>query len=352
MSRGSPRPIRVLIVDDSAFARKVVREIFETDRSRFEVVGIAHDGLDALEKISALEPDVVTLDLVMPSLDGVGVLRELRSLLLQKAPRVVLVSMAQEDSELVVLALQLGAFDLVRKPTALATDRLYELSAELMNKVVMAADAKPTRLSGGEVPFHESTSSGSQFTTKRRMLVIGTSTGGPQALTKILPALPGNFPLPVAIVLHIPAGYTEALAKRLNDSCALQVIEAYDGVEFVRGRVVIAKAGHHMRVVAGDPLRGRLDLHPIESMHRPSVDVLFESAAEALGDTALGVVLTGMGDDGTRGARALRTAGAPVLTEKESSCVVYGMPRSVKEAGLCCDELDLEGFVEGVSRHL
>jgi len=341
--------IRVLVVDDSAFARKVVREVLEGD-PRFEVVAIARDGLEALEKIVELAPDVVTLDLVMPNLDGVGVLRGLRSLTLAKRPRVVIVSMSDEDSELAVSALQNGAVDLVHKPTALATDRLYELSDELRAKVAMAAsaavalDAAPP--SARAVPRPSAQASG------RRLVVIGTSTGGPQALTRLLGAIPSNFPVPIAVVLHIPIGYTEALARRLDQSCAIEVVEAYEGVELRAGVAVIARAGMHLKITPGQPPRGRLDMLPLDKPHRPSVDVLFASAAAALGSACVGIVLTGMGDDGLAGARALRAANAVVLTESESSCVVYGMPRSVKEAGMSTAEAPLERMADELRKYV
>lgn len=173
-------------------------------------------------------------------------------------------------------------------------------------------------------------------------MLIGTSTGGPQALTRLLKALPADFPAPIAIVLHIPVGYTAPLAERLNSECAIEVLEAEDGLALRPGRAILAKAGIHLRLAgAGDALTVRLDTEPSDSVHRPSVDVLFQSAAPCLGKRALAVVLTGMGSDGLIGARAITEAGGQVLTESEASCVVYGMPRVVKEAGLSLAEATL-----------
>lgn len=342
--------IRVLVVDDSAFARKVIREVLEAD-ARFEVVGIARDGLDALEKITDLAPDVVTLDLVMPNLDGIGVLRALGGLGLARTPSVVVVSMSEEGSDIVVSALQLGAVELVRKPTALATDRLFELSDELIAKVLVAAGAVPLLLEASRGPIAIPAPLDLVAPTSRRIVVIGASTGGPQALTALLGEIDGSYPVPIAIVLHMPIGYTEALARRLDERCAIEVVEAYEGVELLPGRAVIARAGMHLRFVAGDPVRGKLEMTPLDKPHRPAVDVLFQSAAEIYGASALGVVLTGMGDDGLLGARALRAAGAPVLTEAESSCVVYGMPRSVKEAKMSTGEATLDRMAQVIQRH-
>ena len=320
--------IRVLVVDDSAFARKVMREVLQR-QADIEVVDIARDGLEALEKIAELKPDVVTLDLVMPGLDGVGVLRALPA---EGGPRVVVVSMSDSDSELGIEALQLGAVDLVHKPTALATDRLFELGDELVRKVYAAASARalPPPVEHAPEPMVVRPSG------RTELVVIGASTGGPQALGRLLAALPGDFPVPIALVLHIPVEYTAPFAARLDATSALEVLEANEGLALRPGRVVVARGGVHLKLARGDggALVCRLDATPIGAPHRPAVDVLFESAATLTGARTLGVVLTGMGDDGLAGARAIRAGGGSVLTEAESSCVVYGMPRTVDEAGL------------------
>ena len=339
--------IRVLVVDDSAFARKVLRLALSAD-ARVEVVGTATDGLDALEKIDALRPDVITLDLVMPYLDGVGLLREMA--LLHHRPRVVLVTISDSDSELTIEALQLGAVDLVKKPTALASDRLYELAGELVEKVVAAAASRPPPSAPGAFATHAL--HGSRATSVRAV-VIGTSTGGPQALTLLLSRLPSDFPAPIAIALHIPVEYTEALAKRLNQGSALDVVEAHDGLRLRAGQVVIARGGAHLTLhhdAAG--AFARVSSLPLSSLYYPSVDLLFESAAQTFGEGVLGVVLTGMGDDGLVGARAIVAAGGRVLTEAEASAVVYGMPRVVKEAGLSSAEAPMSEMANAILRSL
>ncbi|NTX58450.1 chemotaxis-specific protein-glutamate methyltransferase CheB [Myxococcus sp. CA039A] len=336
-------PVRVLVVDDSAFARKVLRQVLSNAQG-IEVVDTARDGLDALEKVAELTPDVLTLDLVMPGLDGLGVLRALDSM--PAAPRVVVVSSAGEESELAVSALQAGAVELVHKPSALATDRLYELGAELVEKVRIAARAVPHPPRGVAQATAASTSPAEVFGPARNLVVVGTSTGGPQALTRLLSALPADFPAPMALALHIPPGYTEAVARRLDSLCALEVREAEDGMEMRPGRVVLARAGQHLKIERHGALTvGRVDRHPVQMPHHPSVDVLFESAARTWGRDTVGLVLTGMGDDGREGARAIRAAGGSILTESESSCVVYGMPRAVDEAGLATASAPLEGMV-------
>ncbi|WP_224362623.1 chemotaxis-specific protein-glutamate methyltransferase CheB [Hyalangium versicolor] len=340
-------PIQVLVVDDSAFARKVMRQVLSSAEG-IRVVDTARDGLDALEKIAALRPDVVTLDLVMPQLDGLGVLKSLAG---AATPRVVVVSSADEESELAVAALQAGAVELVHKPTALATERLYELGAELVSKVRMAAGAQ-VRAAAEARPVEKPQAS-REPATARKLVVVGTSTGGPAALTRLMATLPGDFPAPLALALHIPAGYTEALARRLNNLSSLEVLEATDGLELRPGRAVLARAGMHLRVERdGESAQARLSRVPMQSPHHPSVDVLFASAAAGWGADAVGVVLTGMGDDGLEGARAIRAAGGHVLTEAPESCVVYGMPRAVTEAGLSHASASLEEMVALIERYV
>ena len=324
---------RVLVVDDSAFARKVLREILARD-GRFEVVGYARDGLDALEKIAELTPDVITLDLMMPELDGVGVLRVLAER--PDPPRVVIVTMTDAAGALGVAALDAGAFDVVQKPTGLATDRLYELAGDLVEKVALAARSRKRPINLVAAP-----PGGLRVQVATELVVIGASTGGPRALAQLLGALPADFPVPIAAVVHMPVGYTEAFSARLDAGTALRVREAADGTPLVPGHVVIGRAGMHMRVgrVRG-ALEVTLDSRAGDALHCPSVDVLFETAASA-STRVLGVVLTGMGSDGLIGARALHATGGKVLVEAESTCVVYGMPRAIAEADLGAIEVPL-----------
>lgn len=326
------RPASVLVVDDSAFARKVVRDIL-SGTPGVEVVGSARDGLEALEKIAELSPDVVTLDLMMPDLDGLGVLRALPE---ESRPAIVLVTTSAGDSELVVEALQLGAVDVVTKPTNLATDRLYEMGHELGRKVRAGAHARPVRRGAAKPAPH------ARARVDTELVVIAASTGGPQALTGLVTSLPESFPAALGIALHIPAEYTAAFARRLDEASAIEVVEASPGVELRPGRAVVARGGMHLAVERrGGALVAALTRTP-HSLYYPSADVLFSSAARACGAGVLGVVLTGMGDDGLAGSRALRAAGGRILTQTEASCVVYGMPRAVREAGLSSGEIDLE----------
>lgn len=323
------RVLRVLIVDDSAYVRKVVRRMLT--RSPFiEVVGTAHDGEEALELVEQLQPDVVTLDLNMPRLDGLAFLRRQMA---KRAVPVVLLSIASESGELVMKALDAGAVDVVRKPTALASEKVLEIADDLIAKVKAAAVAR-VRVSPAEAARPLPVVSRSARQTS--VVVIGVSTGGPQALKQLIPQFPADFPVPVAIVLHMPVGYTELFARSLGEVSRLTVSEARDG-EFVRpGLVFLAPAGYHLTFSARSDgqIVTRLGLQPFDTTHRPAVDVLFQSAAEIYGDRVLAVVLTGMGSDGARGAGWVKAQGGRVFTEAEESCVVYGMPRAVTEAGL------------------
>jgi two-component system, chemotaxis family, protein-glutamate methylesterase/glutaminase len=332
--------IRVLVVDDSAFVRKVVTQMLT--RSPFiEVVGIARDGAEALEAVARLEPDVVTLDLVMPGMDGLEFLR--RQMAIRPVP-IVVCSISHESGAAALEALDLGAVDFIQKPTALATDRVFEIADELVGKIKAAAAVKvkvalhhggtddPTaakHATRDRLPIH-----GPSTAERADIVVIGVSTGGPQALRQVIPYFPADFPIPLAVVLHMPVGYTAMYAQRLNEICQLDVVEAQDGDVISAGSMFLAPAGRHLTFLreADGTVRAHLDLRPFDTQHRPAVDVLFRSAAEVYGPRVLGVVMTGMGNDGVVGSAHIKARGGRILTEAESSCVVYGMPRAVVEA--------------------
>jgi two-component system chemotaxis response regulator CheB len=329
---------RVLVIDDSAFARTVLSRVLRAS-GEIDVVATARDGRDALDQIAALDPDVITLDLTMPDVDGLAVLRALAG---RKRPRALVVSISSIDTELGGEALALGAVDVITKPTALASERLTELGDELVAKVIavsraLVAPAAPVerpRLARGPAA---------------QLIMVGTSTGGPQALTLLIAGLPAQLRAPVAVVLHIPYGYTLGLAARLDKLTALRVVEAHDGLELVPGLVAIARAGMHLHVERdGTALRARLAALPMQSFI-PSVNELFRTGAAAVGSGALGVVLTGMGDDGLEGARSIAAAGGSLLTEAASTCVVYGMPRSVFDAGLGAEAVPLDQMAREIA---
>jgi two-component system chemotaxis response regulator CheB len=338
--------VRVLVVDDSAYVRKMVTQMLS--RSPFvEVVATAHDGVEALELAQELQPDVITCDLNMPEMGGVRFVQEQMT---RRAVPIVIMSIANRAGDDVLAALDAGAIDFVQKPTALASERLLDVADELVEKVKAAARASVRRAPALPPLAAARPRLGP---TSVDIVVVGISTGGPQGLKAFIPRLPADFPVPVAIVLHMPVGYTEMYARKLDELSALHVAEAQEGDEIVAGRVYVAQAGRHLtfrrvdgRVVA------HLDLRPLDTPHRPAVDMLFQSAAEVYGGRTLGVVMTGMGSDGREGAAWIKARGGRILTEAEGSCVVYGMPRSVVEAGLSDSSVTLENMADAILERL
>ena len=333
---------RVLVVDDSAYVRKIVRQILS--RSPFlEVVGTARDGREALEMVAELNPDVVTCDLIMPELDGVGFIQ---AQMARRPIPIVVVSVASESGELVLAALDAGAVDFVQKPTALATDRVLEIADQLIETVKGAAAARPTVARPALPPVVGARGA----TPGVDIVVIGISTGGPQALKLLIPRLPAELAVPLAIVLHMPVGYTELYARKLNEQSALNVLESQGGEVVTKGNVYLAPAGRHMtlRRLSTGEVCTHLDVRPLDTLYRPSVDTLFHSAAEVYGPRVLGIVMTGMGSDGRDGAAWIKAKGGAVLTESEASCVVYGMPRSIVEAGLSDGDVMLDRMADAL----
>lgn len=340
--------IRVLVVDDSAYVRKVIQEMLK--RSPFiEVVGTARDGREALEKAAELQPDVITLDLIMPNLDGLGFLEKQMK---QRPLPVVVVTISHEGGELALKALEAGAIDFVQKPTALATDKIFEISDELVAKVKVAATVSFDK---GQIPEPEAAVAGLPVETLSAgnlvdIVVIGVSTGGPQALRYLMPQFPPTLRVPVVVVLHMPPGYTTMYAQRLDELASLAVHEAEGDDLLQPGHVYIAPAGRHLTLRRDHQNRvvTHLDARPFDTTHRPSADVLFKSAADVYGGRTLAVVLTGMGNDGQGGAAWIKSQGGLVFSESESSCVVYGMPRAVVEAGLSDRQLPLTQMAKAI----
>ena len=337
--------IRVLVVDDSSLVLRLLAGILGRD-DRIEVVGTAANGKVALEKLAVVRPDVITLDLEMPVMGGLATLAELR----RRAPDlpVIVVSAASEAGAVGVLeALQAGASDYVTKPAQLAqlSDAINALHAELIPKIcALHASARRSTMAragartGAEVaaaPPSTPRPIPAPGAARPEIVVIGTSTGGPQALQAILPELPASFPVPIVVVQHMPAAFTPAFARSLDQRCRLAVREAFEGAEARAGQVFIAPGDHHLTVErTATGCRLHLDQRPKENSCRPAVDPLFRSAAESFGEHALALVLSGMGSDGTEGARALHRAGACVVIQDEESAVVWGMPGSVASARL------------------
>jgi len=321
--------IRVLIVDDSAFVRRAVERMLH-GMAGVTVVGSAANGADAVDRVKDLKPDVVILDVNMPHVDGLEALRRI----MLEAPTGVLMLSTQtgEGARTTLLALDLGAVDFLDKSTAGSAMNIYSLTPILREKVLAVADAAVTPPESEGVltpPLVKGPSRPSQF----EIVAIGASTGGPRALGEILTRLPGEFPVGIVIAQHMPAGFTTTLAERFDRRSALAVSEAADGGEVKPGSVLIAPGGRQITLIRKDGgMFVRVDDGPSNLLHRPSVDLLFGSAAEVVGARAIGVVLTGMGDDGARGLRILRDAGARTIAESRESAVIFGMPRAAAPA--------------------
>jgi two-component system chemotaxis response regulator CheB len=335
--------IRVMIVDDSAFIRRAVRRILGDD-PELVVVGEAGDGHAALREVERLGPDVVTLDLRMPGLDGVETIEHLMAA--RPTPVVLLSSYAQVDAALTLRALAAGAVDFVDK-SQVSTMNVYELGHELVGKLKAAAASQPRRRSA-EAPLWLSAAP----SVAPSVVVLGASTGGPAALETVLGGIPADTSLAFLIVQHMPRGFTGALARRLAATSALPVREAQTGDPLRPGRVLVAPGGHDLRVV-DDEGCPRIQIDAAEGRALPRLDVALDGLAEVCGPRLCAVVLTGMGRDGLAGARRVRDTGGTVIAEARSTCVLYGMPRVVTEAGLasCIAPLDaVAGLLERMAR--
>jgi two-component system, chemotaxis family, protein-glutamate methylesterase/glutaminase len=331
----SGRKIRVLVVDDSALMRKLIPQLLESD-SQFHVIGTAMDGAFALKKIEEQRPDVITLDLEMPRMDGIEALRQIMRT--HQVPVVVVSAHTREGAALTFKALHMGAFDFIAKPRDVLAEGMQEIAKELIQKL-KAAVATPLRRRngalavGGQGEAKQKRASASLIPASR-VITIGISTGGPNSLEYMLGHLPADFPAAIAIVQHMPPGFTDPFARRLNDSCAVEVKEAHSGDLLAAGRVLICPGDRHIKI-RRMPLGDVVVLSNDERVngHRPSADVLFRSAAEEFGPSAIGVLMTGMGEDGAEGLGAMKAAGALTIAQDEASSIVFGMPRAAIERG-------------------
>lgn len=330
--------IRVLIVDDSP----VVRDIFSRELARdpdIEIVGVAPDPYVARDLIVLHDPDVVTLDIEMPRMDGLTFLRKLMRH--HPVPVVVVSSLSTSGGEIAISALEAGAVEVMCKRGG--SGMVGDLAVELRDKVKAAASAKIAK-SGEAAPIMRLAQAG----PSNHLVVIGASTGGTRALHQILGALPGDAPA-MAIVQHMPENFTRAFAQRLNSISAMEVKEAVDGDRLASGRALIAPGDKHMVIRnSGASLYVEVRHGPLVSRHRPSVDVLFKSAAQAAGDLAIGVLLTGMGKDGASGLKALRDAGAGTIAQDEATSTVFGMPKEAILLGAAAKILPLDGIPAGL----
>ena len=364
--------IRILVVDDSPFMRKSLQKMLE-EAPDLRVVATARDGVDALEKIQEHNPDIVTLDIEMPRMDGLTCLK--RIMAEHPMPVLMVSSLTQEGAQATLDALSIGALDFIPKENSFASMSILQIQQDLQEKVRrLATSPRFHRPQGADAPAahpptpasatsHPATAKsapakgappggpGLSASPQAELLVIGSSTGGPRALQDILPALPATLPVPCLIVQHMPSTFTKPFADRLDGLCQVHVKEAEQGEPLLPGTVYIAPGGIHMSYGARGKGCIELSPEPMSSLHRPSVDVLFMSVAELFQGQALAGLLTGMGSDGAKGMEQMKKQGAYTLAEAEESCVVYGMPRAAVERG-CVDVVaPLQDIPGHIRRH-
>jgi two-component system, chemotaxis family, protein-glutamate methylesterase/glutaminase len=349
-------PIRVMVVDDSVVVRKIVTDVLSQDPD-IEVVGTAVNGRIAVSKLAQLAPDLITMDIEMPEMNGIEAVRAIRGSR-NRVPIIMFSTLTERGATATLDALSSGANDYVTKPANVGSvaqsmesvrEQLIPKIKALTGRAVTAGSPRPAARIVPPRPPVPRTGPGK----KPAVLVIGSSTGGPEALAKLLPLLPASLPVPILLVQHMPPVFTRQFAQRLDRLCALRVVEATDGVPLHPGTVHMAPGDHHLVVRPGRSGHTTgLTQGPPENYCRPAVDPLFRSAVAAYDGAVLGVVLTGMGSDGRNGASDIRAAGGSVLVQDQASSVVWGMPGAVAQAGLADEVLPLDRVAEAIQRHL
>lgn len=352
---------KLLIVDDSAFMRKLISDFF-IDSKVIEVAGIARNGKDAIQKIKVLQPDVVTLDVEMPEMNGLDALKQIMS----ETPVavVMLSSTTLKGTESTLLAMEYGAIDFVAKPSGTISLDLHKIQDELVKKVENAANVTMSKMKKTAVTLSTIAEDRKALVpikvqkwskNNKKMVIIGTSTGGPRALQEVVPKLPKNMKAPVLIVQHMPAGFTKSLAERLNQLSKIEVKEAEHGDIIRNGHAYIAPGGFHMRMQkTGSTYTIVLDdKEPPRAGHRPAIDVLLEDASRYNDFDKIAVIMTGMGSDGSRGLQKLKKNGnVMAIAESANTCVVYGMPKAAVETKLVDEVADLENIANAIIQFL
>jgi two-component system, chemotaxis family, protein-glutamate methylesterase/glutaminase len=340
--QGQTRAIRVLVVDDSSFIRMALKRMIQSEPG-LEVVGCAHDGYEALQMAAELDPDVVTMDVEMPRMNGLEAVRALMA----STPRPVIMvsSLTREGAHASLEALECGAFDCVAKQGVQGLD-LAQVRRELIGKIKAAAESRKAKKSESRSVANRARQeirAPQEMAVMPSVICIGSSTGGPRALQQILPALPGHLPVGIVVVQHMPPGFTGPFAARLDGMCGIHVKEAQPDDVIEAGVVLISPAGWHVTIQQKSYSRYavRLSKTPGDTLHMPSVDVTMLSAAEVLGHRAMGVILTGMGNDGEAGMSAIHAAGGYTVAQDEATSIVYGMPKACAVAGVVSKILPL-----------
>lgn len=336
---------RVLIVDDSALIRQLLKDVL-SDFPEFEVVGTALDPYDAWRKVKALNPDVMTLDVEMPRMDGVAFLERLMHL--HPMPVLMVSSLTEAGCATTLRALELGAVDFVSKPKLGVHEGVAQIADELVTKLRATAMARTFHRPSHRAAPQPLQRSAAMLKTTVKVVAIGASTGGTEALREVLTALPPDSP-PIAVVQHMPPGFTRAFATRLDAACSVRVKEAADGDRLMAGHVLIAPGNFHMALTrSGATYSVRVFSSDPVNRHRPSVDVLFHSFAEHAGSNAVGILLTGMGNDGAAGLKRMHERAAHTIAQDEQSCVVFGMPKEAIALGAATEVLPLSRVCDGI----
>jgi len=356
MAISSPE-IRVLVVDDSAFMRKAITIMLESD-PQIKVIGTARNGLEGVEKAAELKPDLVTMDIEMPQMDGLTALRKIMNT--NPVPVMMVSSLTSSGAKATLDALDLGAVDFIPKQLSYVSLDIVKIQDTLIKKIkeihsrrrtLMASHALGARKKKQNLPAAPEMAKKIQSLKRKNMNVvaIGVSTGGPPALQKVIPQLPQSFPVGILIVQHMPPSFTKSLADRLNGLSQLHVKEAEQGETVVAGAVYISPGDKHMTVRKwGRSSEIQLSDKPYDTLHKPSVDVMLDSVAEVYRSGSLGVIMTGMGCDGVNGLRKIKSYGGQVIAQNENSCIVYGMPRAAIEEGLSDKIVALENISSAI----
>ncbi len=349
--------IRVLVVDDSAFMRKMITDLLEED-NRIDVIATARNGQDALKKIQDLNPDVVTLDVEMPVMNGLDALKKIMKTV--PKPVIMVSSTTKEGAENTVIAMAYGAIDFIAKPSGAISLDLHKVQEELIDKVILAANVKMAKVLQkkeveeiNKLPKKDLPKRQPKKLLGKKLIAIGTSTGGPKALQQVLTKLPEDINVPILIVQHMPAGFTKSLASRLNSLSNITVKEAEDGEVVKKGVAYIAPGGYHLKIRSiGTTLAIHLDQTPPENGHRPSVDTMLNSLANISQYSIITVIMTGMGSDGTKGLLKLKNDREVVaIAESEESAVVFGMPRAAINTNKIDEIVHLDNVASAIVKY-
>lgn len=337
------KKIKVIVADDSALMRKLISDMLNSDEN-IEVIKTAYNGRDLINKIQQEKPDVITLDIEMPIMGGIETLKEMRNMN-SLIPTIVISGVSHRNTTLTMDCLHYGAFDFIAKPESGMSSKVIDIKNQLIEKVKIAA-SKNLSSNENKVIISKGMSNGIDTSVKIQAVVIGASTGGPKALYKVITKFPQNMGVPIFVVQHMPVGFTKAFAERLNDNSNIRVKEAEDNESYMNNVVYIAPGGYHMEVGSN----GRISLNkepPIWGV-RPAVDKLFISASKVFGSHIVSAVLTGMGRDGAEGTKTIKENGGITLSESESTCVIYGMPKAAYETG----KVDIVAPIDNIANEI